>query len=471
MDYDNIIKKHNMYKKHIYRWRDYYDSYYGGQDYQQGQYLRKYLQEEDDGYNEYGKRIMGTPLDNHCRSVVDTYSSFIWRDTPQREFGSLADNPALQPFLKDADLEGRSFDAVMREATTLANIYGHVLLMLDKPASEASTLAEELAQGIRPYLSVITPENIIDWHFERMANGRYMIDYLKLKEFEDEQKCIYRVWTPETVGVYQVDEENAEMVLLEQYDNTMGHIPAVFLYGQRSHERGIGISQIADVADVQKSIYNELSELDQIVRLSNHPSIVATEGVDLMGGAGSVITIEDRDIDPALKPYMLQPSSQSISSILESIKTKTAMIDRMANLSSMRSTSKATASGVSLKIERELLNVKLAQIADNLEIAEEQIWHHFLHFYDAEGHFDGVIDYPDNFDMTDTYTELDFLMKASAAPVSSSQYTTEIAKQIARITIEDEEMMDTIIKEIENGSQAPEFGANLDGDTDTDTTA
>ena len=413
---------------------------------------------------------MNTPLDNHCRSVVDTYSSFIWRDSPQREFGILADNPALQPFLKDADLEGRSFDAVMREATTLANIYGHVLLMLDKPASEASTLAEELAQGIRPYLSVITPENIIDWHFERMANGRYMIDYLKLKEFEDDEKCIYRVWTPETVGVYEVDEENDKMVLMEEYENAMGHIPATFLYGQRSHERGIGISQIADVADLQKSIYNELSELEQVIRISNHPSIVATEGVDMQGGAGSVITIENTDIEPGLKPYLLQPSNASIGSILEAIKTKTAMIDRIANLSSMRSTSKATASGVSLKIERELLNVKLAQIADNLEIAEEQIWHHFVHFYDGDAHFDGVIDYPDNFDLTDTYTELDFLMKASAAPVSSSQYTTEIAKQIARITVEDEEMMDTIIQEIENGSQAPEFGANLDGDTDTNTT-
>jgi hypothetical protein len=469
MDYDNIIKKHNMYKKHIYRWRYYYDSYYGGQDYQQGQYLRKYLQEEDDGYNEYGKRIMNTPLDNHCRSVVDTYSSFIWRDSPQREFGSLADNPALQPFLKDADLEGRSFDAVMREATTLANIYGHVLLMLDKPASEAATLAEELSQGIRPYLSVITPENIIDWNFTRAANGRYMLDYLKLKEFEDDNVCVYRVWENDKVTVFEVNEDDSDYKLVEQYDNQMGHIPAVFLYGQRSHERGIGISQIADVADVQKSIYNELSELEQVIRISNHPSIVATEGVDMMGGAGSVITIENTDMDPGLKPYLLQANSQSISSILESLKTKTAMIDRMANLSAMRSTSKATASGVSLKIERELLNVKLAQIADNLEIAEEQIWHHFLHFYDLEGHFDGVIDYPDNFDMTDTYTELDFLMKASAAPVSSSQYSTEIAKQIARITIEDEEMMDTIIKEIENGSQAPEFGANLDGDTNTNT--
>ena len=459
MDYDDIVNKHEKYKKNIYRWKYYYDSYYGGQDYQTGQYLRKYLAEEDDGYNEYGKRLANTPLDNHCRSVIDTYTSFIWRETPQREFGSLAENPALEMFLKDADLEGRSYDAVMREATTLANIYGHVLLMLDKPASEANTLAEELAEGIRPYLVVITPDNILDWDWERKSNGRYVVSYLKIKEYEDEEKAIYRIWENDRVSVYEVDDENEMYNLIEQYENAMGHIPATFLYGQRSHERGMGISQIADIADVQKNIYNELSELEQVIRISNHPTLVMTEGVDASAGAGAVIVIEDTDVDPQLKPYMLQPSAQSIGSILQSIETKIGMIDRMANLSSMRSTSRATASGVSLKIERELLNVKLAQMADNLEICEEQLLGHFAHFYDLE--FDGVIDYPDNFDMTDTYTELDFLMKASAAPVSSAQYKTEIAKQIARLVVEDEEKMDVIIREIENGSQAPEFGTNL----------
>ena len=462
MNYDDIVNKHEQYKKNIYRWKYYYDSYYGGQDYQKGQYLRKYLAEEDDGYNEYGKRIMATPLDNHCRSVVDTYTSFIWRNSPQREFGSLSDNPALSLFLKDADLEGRSFDAVMREATTLANIYGHVLLILDKPASEANTLAEELAEGIRPYLVVITPDNIVDWEMTRQRNGRYEVTMLKIKEYEDDEKCVYRVWERDRVTVYEVDEDNAEHQIIEQYENQMGHIPASFLYGQRSHERGIGISQIADIADVQKAIYNELSELEQVIRISNHPTLVMTEGVDASAGAGSTIIIEDTDIDPALKPFLLQPSSQSIGSIIESVGTKIDMIDRMANLSSMRSTSRATASGVSLKIERELLNVKLAQVADNLEICEEHIFKHFGHFYDVA--YDGVIDYPDNFDMTDVYTELDFLLKASAAPVSSAQYKTEVAKQIARIVVADEEQMDAIVKEIENGSQAPEFGTNLNVD-------
>ena len=467
MNYDDIVNKHEQYKKNIYRWKYYYDSYFGGADYQQGQYLRKYMAEEDDGYNEYGKRLMNTPLDNHCRSVVDTYTSFIWRQTPQREFGALSENPALKLFLKDADLEGRSFDAVMREATTLANVYGHVLLMLDKPASEAATLAEELAEGIRPYLVVITPDNIVDWEWERQRNGRYQISMLKIKEYEDEEKCVYRVWERDIVTVYEVDEDNSDMTVIEQYENQMGHIPASFLYGQRSHERGIGISQIADIADVQKAIYNELSELEQVIRISNHPTLVMTEGVDASAGAGSVIVIEDTDTDPSLKPYMLQPSSQSIGSIIESVGTKIDMIDRMANLSSMRSTSRATASGISLKVERELLNVKLAQIADNLEICEEHIFKHFGHFYDVD--YDGVIDYPDNFDMTDVYTELDFLLKASAAPVSSAQYKTEISKQIARIVVQDEEQMDAIVREIENGSQAPEFGTNLDVGTDTQT--
>ena len=148
---------------------------------------------------------------------------------------------------------------------------------------------------------------------------------------------------------------------------------------------------------------------------------------------------------------------------------KVSMIDRMAHLSSMRSTTSGTASGVSLKIERELLNVKLAQMADNLENTEEHIWKLFSSFYGIE--FDGSIDYADDFDMRDAYTELDFLLKASVAPVSSAAYKTEIAKQLARTVIEDDTAIDIIIKQIEDGSQAPEFGVILDGDTGTDSEA
>ena len=82
---------------------------------------------------------------------------------------------------------------------------------------------------------------------------------LKIKEYEDDEKCVYRVWHRDIVTVYEVEtDKDDDYTIIEQYDNAMGLIPGAFLYAQRSHERGIGISQIEDVSDVQKSIYNEL---------------------------------------------------------------------------------------------------------------------------------------------------------------------------------------------------------------------
>ena len=45
--------------------------------------------------------------------------------------------------------------------------------MLDKPNVTTNTRAEELDQDIRPYLSIVTPENVLDWNFERQLNGKY----------------------------------------------------------------------------------------------------------------------------------------------------------------------------------------------------------------------------------------------------------------------------------------------------------
>ena len=57
--------------------------------------------------------------------------------------------------------------ALMRlcvSAQIWASVYGHVWVMLDKPKSTAGTKAEELAQDIRPYVTMFTPENVLDWN-------------------------------------------------------------------------------------------------------------------------------------------------------------------------------------------------------------------------------------------------------------------------------------------------------------------
>ena len=134
--------KHPDYDDNQNRWEFYLRSYMGGEDYQGGNYLTKYVNEDKDEYN---RRLMLTPIDNHCRNIVHIYSSYLWRVPPKREFGALAGNVSLEYFLKDADLDGRSFDSFMREAQVWASVYGHVWLMMDKPKSTAGTRADELA--------------------------------------------------------------------------------------------------------------------------------------------------------------------------------------------------------------------------------------------------------------------------------------------------------------------------------------
>mgnify|MGYP003625770982 FL=1 len=167
------------YDAHVNRWEFYLRSYLGGQDYIDGDYLTRYINESD---NEYIRRKELTPMDNHCKNIVHIYSSFLWRIPPMREYGSAANSPALQSFLKDCDLEGRGFNSFMREAQVWSSVYGHVWLMVDKPKSNAGTKAEEMAQDIRPYVNIYTPENVLDWKYERTASGRFKLTEMVIKE-------------------------------------------------------------------------------------------------------------------------------------------------------------------------------------------------------------------------------------------------------------------------------------------------
>jgi hypothetical protein len=165
----------------------------------------------------------------------------------------------------------------MRQAQVWSSVYGHVWLMMDKPKSTAGTKAEELEQDIRPYVTMFTPENVFDWKYERTASGRFELVYLKIREAIDrvtdtQTDTWYRIWTKDSVQLWHAVNENERMV--EQEDNVLGKIPAVFLPAQRSVVRGIGISDISDAAYMQRAIYQELSEIEQLIRISNHPTLV-----------------------------------------------------------------------------------------------------------------------------------------------------------------------------------------------------
>ena len=172
---EQIPKTSVTYDAYANRWEFYLRSYLGGEDYQGGNYLTAYKLESSE---DYAERKVQTPLDNQCKNVIHIYSSFLWRALPTREFGVIENDPALEGYLNDADYDGRSHDSVMREATVWSSVYGHCWLILDKPSITSTTRADELAADIRPYLTLVTPENVYDWEYERTPTGRHRLVYL-----------------------------------------------------------------------------------------------------------------------------------------------------------------------------------------------------------------------------------------------------------------------------------------------------
>jgi hypothetical protein len=226
--------------------------------------------------------------------------------------------------------------------------------------------------------------------------------------------------------------------MMEEKENPLGVIPAVFLPTNRSNTRAVGISDLSDISYMQQAIYQELSEIEQLIRISNHPSLVKTFDTDASAGAGAVINVPD-DSAEAMKPFLLQPSGNNIKEIRESIKDKVEAINRMAHMGAVRGTEAITQSGVAMQTEFQMLNAKLSEKADLLELAEEQMWRFVCRWLDVTP--DVEVFYPDSFDVRDYEKELLFLQQMKASGVRSSTLQQEVDKQIADLVLDDDKLM------------------------------
>lgn len=421
----NVISGNETYDTYKDTWQYLLESYIGGEEYRRAQHLVKYQLETQ---AEYQARLNTTPLENHCASVISVYNSFLFRTEPVRTLGSIENLSETQDFLRDADFDGRSLNSFMKDVSTWSSVFGHCWVIVSKPNIGATTRAEEVEQGVRPYLSVLTPMVVLDWSWQRMPSGRFQLDYLRY--LEDVTKDIHTVkeWTPDTIRTIVVDMEDE--VIRDDFmeENQLGKIPAVCVYNKKGVQKGIGISDIADIADAQRFIYNATSEIDQSIRLDSHPSLVKTPETNAGIGAGSIVHMPE-NLDPGLKPYILEFSGASVDKILQSINHTIENIDKMANTGAVRASESRTMSGVAMETEFQLLNAKLSEKADQLELAEENIWKLFCEYMGYE--YNGEIDYPGSFNIRDTGSEIQQLKIAAETAPNDPQIQKAIARQVA----------------------------------------
>ena len=161
------------------------------------------------------------------------------------------------------------------------------------------------------------------------------------------------------------------------------------------------------------------------------------------------------EIEPNLKPYLLQPSGQNLNAIMDSIRHKVDAINRIAHTGAIRTTKTQVSSGIALQTEFELLNARLSEKADNLEIAEEQLFRCYAMFQNVE--FDGEINYPDSFNIKDYAMDLQFFSMAKAMNIESPTFNKEIDKEIIRSVLDDDEKLNQAFDEIDGQAEVGQF--------------
>ncbi len=408
-DYIALSSTHQLYLKYRDRWEFLMQAFVGGKEFRDGGHLTRYVLEND---GEYQQRLRNTPYINYCQSVIDTYISFLFRKEPERDFASWEDSWEVEAFLKDCDYEGRNFNDFMKEVATWSSVFGHCWLMLTKPNVGATTMAQEQEMGLRPYINLMTPLVVSDFTWRRDSTGKYTLVKLKYIEEVVDRIQVVKIWTPETIETWEMNQidRTAEVRTIEP--NQLGLIPAVLVYNQRSIEKGIGVSDINDIADIARMIYNMTSENEQAIRLGTHPTLVVPPTAQVGAGAGAMIMLQEGS-DPGLNPYALEFSGAAVGGIHDTIKKLEEQIDKISMTGGVRSRETRTMSGVALETEFQLLNAKLSSKADNLELAEEQIWRMFG-IYQGKV-WEGEIKYPDSFSIHDSEKEIDELVKIRSA--------------------------------------------------------
>ena len=91
------------------------------------------------------------------------------------------------------------------------------------------------------------------------GRGVYELTWLKVRERVDGasgEGWVYRVWTRERVEVWRVDGRDGEAALVSEGVNEVGVVPAVVHYNTKPLERGVAVSDLQDVARMQRSMYN-----------------------------------------------------------------------------------------------------------------------------------------------------------------------------------------------------------------------
>jgi len=151
-----LAREHPVYTDNKRNWERAKAAYSGGKKYVDTA-LIKHVSEIDLEFEERRKRAY---YFNYPRKVARSITQFVFSEEPKRENA----DPDL---VEDFSRTGLRVNEVMRQFSTMLNVYGAAWMLIDNPPFDNGELDIEskAANRIRPYAIALDPLTVVDWAF------------------------------------------------------------------------------------------------------------------------------------------------------------------------------------------------------------------------------------------------------------------------------------------------------------------
>ncbi len=453
---------HEEYTQHNANWAFYQLSYVGGSEWVTLNNIYRHAREEQEDYDLRLKRAVYL---NYCRPVVEIYSNFIFGSDVNitREI----EDARFDTFREDVDRRGNSLDDFMLNVANMAQTYGHVGVVVDMPqrGDNVLTLDDARQANLSPYFVLYEPKDILNWAVDRFG----MFKWVRLREcvrddddpFSESKygtEQYYRTWTPDAWFVH--DKEGA---LVEEGPNPLGEVPLRVVYYERRPGNVLsGLSQLVDIARINRLMVNLLSYIDEFCAGQAFPIFAQEEEMIPDDNEDLVLSIKRiyRHPPQTNPPTYVSPPTEPAAFMREfAMDTLRKEIYRAAKLESRELQEQ---SGIAKQFDFHQTNNALVKFARHLEMGEQALLGLWARWQGSE--FDGSVDYPDDFNIESLNQTIENALGVRAVYTGMSDtMVSEHLKRLARqvepnLTAETQAMIDGELDEaVVAASQAQVF--------------
>ena len=441
--YKFITQTHPMYQRYEDAWRLNVKSYWGGPEYKNGHYLKRYATDsstpsdivrtnemasdgtptgrysttvvanssseaenpdylENNFYAEKLDQVAGYP---YTRLYISEYNALLFNSLPSR---TLPDDSDIEKFSNNCDGEGNSLNEFWSMVDIYTTVFGVVWVSCIK-----------YTDSEYPLWKWHSPLDVTNWSYRYNNKGELELKELVIRISDEPELQIYQhitqdvietIYVPvsedfdpanlpeEAVYYSETGQDDAEYYKIIQ-ENTLGDIYVRPVYQSNKIYNGVGHTPVFDIANIQRSIYSLLGDAYSCFTYGSHPvNIIDSETADMNDGAisaepGAVIRVNaSLTGTPAYVYEFKSPSLDSITEIREFINQN---IQKMNEVAMVRSDEllKASRSGVQIEQMDSKLDAFVRRKAISLENAEYNMWKMWYSWMDTEMPDDLTVSY------------------------------------------------------------------------------